>query len=137
MKVYGPGGTPPSQSRPAARRDKSGGASFASNLPGETEKAASTSAASPASSVDALLALQEINPDRGGRKKAVQRGNELLDKLDEIRHGLLMGSIPLDRLEALARLVREQKPQLADPKLAEVLSDIELRVEVELAKLGR
>ncbi len=137
MKVYGPGGTPPSQSRPTTRRDKSGGPSFASNLPAETEKAASAAATAPASAVDALLALQEINPDRGGRKRALQRGNELLDKLDEIRHGLLMGRIPLDRLEALARLVREQKPALADPKLAEVLNEIELRVEVELAKLGR
>ncbi len=136
MKVYGPGGPPPSQSRPAARREKSGGASFASNLPGEAEKTTSAAATGPASAVDALLALQEVNPDRESRKKAMRRANDMLDRLDEIRHGLLMGQIPKDRLEALARLVREQKPQLADPRLAEILSDIELRVEVELAKLG-
>ncbi len=59
----------------------------------------------------------------------------MLDRLEEIRVGLLTGSIPRDQLEALDRLVREQRGQVADPRLGEILDEIELRARVELAKL--
>ncbi len=42
-------------------------------------------------------------------------GAEILDRLEEIRRGLLMGSIPKDRLQELAHLVREKRERGADP----------------------
>ena len=59
----------------------------------------------------------------------------MLDHLDEIRMGLLLGTIPMARLEQLAQLVRAKREQIDDPKLLAILDDIELRAAVELAKL--
>ena len=61
----------------------------------------------------------------------------MLDKLEEIRLGLLLGTIPQSRLEQLAHLVRAQREQVNDPKLTAILDEIELRAAVELAKLTR
>jgi hypothetical protein len=61
----------------------------------------------------------------------------MLDKLEEIRLGLLLGTIPQSRLEQLAHLVRAQRELVNDPKLTAILDEIELRAAVELAKLTR
>ena len=89
--------------------------------------------------MNAVLALQEA-PDatRGrARKRARERGNMMLDQLEEIRMGLLLGTIPMAKLEQLAQLVRAKREQIDDPKLLEILDEIELRAAVELAKLSR
>jgi len=87
--------------------------------------------------VDGLFALQEVADELSGRRKAAARGAALLDRLDELRLGLLSGKMPRAQLEALRQLAREHGPTADDPKLAAILSDIELRVAVELAKLDR
>jgi len=62
---------------------------------------------------------------------------ELLDKLEDIRLGLLLGAIPKDNLSDLAHRMREKKQQVDDPGLLEIIDEIELRAEVEIAKLTR
>ena len=84
--------------------------------------------------VDSLLSLQEVGDAATGRSKGLQRAAELLDQLDEIRHGLLVGGLSRHNLLDLARAVRAQRASIGDPRLAEVLDEIELRAEVELAK---
>lgn len=69
------------------------------------------------------------------RKKLVKRGQTLLEKLEEIRDGLLAGYISRDRLIEISRQVKDNRYISEDPRLQEILSEIELRVEVELAKL--
>jgi hypothetical protein len=89
--------------------------------------------------LNTVLALQEA-PDatRGrARKRAQERGNMMLDQLEEIRLGLLLGTIPMAKLEQLATLVRAKREQIDDPKLLAILDEIELRAAVELAKLSR
>ena len=44
---------------------------------------------------------------------------------------------PKDRLQELAHLVREKRERGADPVVSRLLDEIELRAEVELAKLSR
>ena len=87
----------------------------------------------------AVLAVQE-SPDqmaRRARQRARERAGNVLDQLEEIRLGLLLGTIPASRLEGLAQLVRAKREQVSDPRLDELLDEIELRAAVELAKLGR
>lgn len=131
------------QSKPltpgAARRAAqapSGDSRFAEALTGETSTNAANAPQSVAT-VDNLFVLQEIAEDLGGRRRAVQRGNTLLDRLDDIRIGLLTGSIPRSQLETLRHLARENVAANDDPKLAAILDEIELRVAVELAKLDK
>ncbi len=86
---------------------------------------------------DAIFATQMVSDEeeREIRKKLVKRGNQLIEKLEEIRDSLLLGEISKDKLIEIARLVREKKTDSSDERLQEIISEIELRVEVELAKL--
>lgn len=139
-KIRGPGGVAPgTPKRSAGSASAAGGPSFASLLKGAEKPAAQVGQAAPVTALDAMLTIQAVDEQGGGRQnrqRAYQRGSTLLDRLDEIRHGLLMGTLPADRLQRLAQALRSEKLMVQDPKLAEVMAEIELRCEVELAKLG-
>ena len=106
---------------------------------GEDEEGAATavSGAPPVSAIDALLSVQEMSGEEERSAQAKARGEELLEQLDELRHGLLAGRLPADRLDGLVALVKSERAQTSDPGLAETLDQIELLAKVELAKLGR
>ena len=129
--------TPPLR-RAAARRDGKTDAaaedSFASALEGEP---ATPPPAPPTAvgTISGLLTVQEVPDQLGRRRRAVQRGDALLDRLDELRLGLLAGRLPRHRLDELAQLARTARETVDDPRLALVLDEIDLRVAVELAKL--
>ena len=55
--------------------------------------------------------------------------------LDSLRDCLLAGGIPRSTLNRLATAVTRRHDSFADPKLQDVLDQIELRAHVELAKL--
>lgn len=135
MKITGTG---PLRSTPIQRRERSGGASstFRGELR-EESKVRSSGGGSEVSAVNALLSIQEIGDFEDGRRQAVRRGEDLLERLDELRHGLLIGAFPKEKLDQLLVTVRRQHAQFSDPRLREVLQEIELRAMVELAKLGR
>lgn len=95
--------------------------------------------AGPASlaAVDALLALQETDDAlHAPRRRAIRRGEEMLDILDEIKLSLLAGQLPKSRLTRLLSVVERQQGVFHDPRLQDVLDQIELRARVELAKFG-
>lgn len=87
--------------------------------------------------VDGLLSIQEV-PDSSDRtKRAFKRGEEMLDMLDEIKLGLLVGVIPMPKLRQLLVTVENRRDEVSDPELGKILDEIELRARVELAKLGK
>jgi hypothetical protein len=117
-----------------------GGGEFAKAL-GESQggQGQHVSMALSVNSLSVVLAVQET-PDAAkgrARQRARDRGFKMLDFLEEIRAGLLVGAIPKDRLEQLAQMVRAKREQIDDPKLTAILDEIELRAAVELAKLSR
>ena len=143
MKVSGVGNTTgPSQARKTGKAEKAAPGSFAKEL-GEgadpVEDATAVEAPATVASVDALLAAQGVggNLEDDIRKRLIRRGDDILDRLEELRHALLMGTVPKERLIQLAQMVRARRDTVADPRLATVLDEIELRAEVELAKLSR
>ncbi len=141
MKVTGIGTTAASQTRKAAKTDKSSTGGFAEKL-AETFEAGddvhAVEAPSAVTGIDALLATQGVGDALGQeqRRRLVKYGEDLLDQLEEIRHGFLVGSIPKDKLISLAQMVRSRRDSVTDPHLAAILDEIELRAEVELAKLS-
>lgn len=136
----------PTQIRPTATRrvgsaQPASGGDFAAALHEETVATGGKSAVGGAvalSGVSTVLALQGTpdSTERRARQRAVQRGDAMLDDLEEIRLGLLLGAISRARLEQLAQLVRVRREQVDDPKLMAILDEIELRAAVELAKLA-
>ena len=132
MKVTQAGLQPPAARRGGIRHASS--SAFASELASESTTRAH--GAAPTGLVDALLAAQELPDALAERRKARARGETILQRLDAIRLGLLAGTIPAGQLNELARVVRDHREQVMDPQLREILDEIELRAEVELAKLG-
>ena len=137
MRIYGPNGTTLGTSASPARRSSS--SSF--TLPDDTATPQETrAAAAPKASanIDALLALQGIEEDPAERRKrSVQRGRGALDVLDDLKLGLLSGNLTASTLSRLRDAAANLKSSSGDPGLDAVLSEIELRVEVELAKSGK
>jgi len=102
---------------------------------GDQPRAQSTAALGTIAALDSILALQGVDDSTSSRSKGLARGNHLLDMLDEVRDGLLGGGVPRATLARLAAAVSQQPGQFHDPKLQNVLDEIELRARVELAKL--
>ena len=134
----------PTQVRPAATRrvgtaQPASNGGFAAALHEESAGAGQSAVGGSVglSGVSTILALQAApdSTERRARQRAVQRADAMLDELEQIRLGLLLGAIPRARLEQLAQMVRARREQLDDPKLIAILDEIELRAAVELAKL--
>lgn len=89
----------------------------------------------PIAALDSILTLQGMEDSTDGRSKGLAHGEQLLDLLDAVRDGLLAGGIPRATLGRLATAVTRRHDTFADPKLQDVLDQIELRAHVELAKL--
>jgi hypothetical protein len=87
------------------------------------------------SSVDAVVAMQEITDDNKEERNAKNRANSILDKLEDIRMGLLLGQIPKSKLEELSKILKVARENSVDSNLLEIIDDIELRAKIELAKL--
>lgn len=137
MKIDGPN---PLRSPSAARNSRStSGTGFADALggaaggPSESQRSGAPAAVG---ALDGLLLVQEVDDRAARRQQARQRGDAILDQLEGLRRDLLLGQVPRDRLLAIARQVRAQRVQLDDPRVVEVLDEIDLRAQVELAKLG-
>src|SRR5579864_1416354 len=136
MRIYGPNGT--TLGTPASSSRRTSSSSF--SLPDETTSAQetrATTAPKQAANLDALIALQGIEEDPAERRKrSVQRGRGALDVLDDLKIGLLSGNLTPATIGRLRDAAAALKTSSGDPGLDAVLSEIELRVEVELAKAG-
>jgi hypothetical protein len=136
MKVTGPNGLsqagPAKGARPAAASGFSlGGASGT----GAATQAATALGVSGVTSVDALIAMQQVDSATERRRRAVRRAGRILDVLDEVKLALLDGQVSTAALTSLSSAVREQIVEAEDPRLRSVLREIETRAAVELAKI--
>jgi hypothetical protein len=100
------------------------------------QRAASAAPMAATSGIDALLALQAVEDPTLAKKKALRRGNALLDALETIKADLLIGQVSEGRLNQVMVLIGQARERNL-PGLDGVLDDIELRARVELAKFGR
>lgn len=134
MRIYGPNGA--NLASPAATARRSSSTTFTLDI----GTAAETRSAAPpraASGIDALLAMQGVEDSVERRKRSVARGRTALDVLDDLKIGLLAGSFDSNTVARLRTAAADLKTTSGDPGLDQVLSEIELRVEVELAKAGQ
>jgi hypothetical protein len=137
MKIEGPSGPSQAGAVRGAGRTASGG--FSLSGVGESAEAAEAqrmAGLDGVMTVSALLALQGVEDPLQRRKRAMGRASRLLDILDDLKVAMLEGRASPSTLDDLARAVREQRESTDDPRLNDVLNQIETRAAVELAKLG-
>ncbi len=141
MKVSKTGGAKGTDATRKPRKAAGDGSGFAEALKstGAADDAAAVSGPAGVTSVDAVLAVQQAADatDHRSRGLMVAHGSDLLDRLEQLRHAILLGHVGKDALQDLARRLRERKAASDDDRLNALIADIELRVEVEIAKLTR
>jgi len=135
MRIYGPNGTTLGSQAGNVRRTSSSG--FALPDAASTPETRAAVAPKATAGIDALLAMQGVEDPVERRKRSVQRGKGALDVLDELKIGLLSGNFDVSTVGRLRAAAASLKSSSGDPGLDAVLSEIELRVEVELAKAGQ
>jgi hypothetical protein len=136
MRIYGPNGTTLGTPTASTKRTSSTSFSLPEEPPASAESRPSI-APKPTANIDALLAMQGIEDPVERRRRSVKRGKGALDVLDDLKMGLLSGSFDASTVSRLRAAAAELKASSGDPGLDAVLSEIELRVEVELAKAGQ
>lgn len=135
MRVQGLNGAAAAVTPSGARR--AGGGTF---RVGEEEGTRGTSASTglrTIATVDALLALQSVEDPTERRKRALKNGRQALDVLDALKLSVLDGTLDQSVVGRLKSASEGLKGGTGDSGLDAVLGEIELRVEVELAKAAR
>ena len=134
MKIE-PGRTVGSSST-AGKAGKTAAPGFAPSGVEAPPRASATAPATAVTPLDAILALQGGESPAQRRARQKRRGDEALDVLEELEHGLLMGRAPAGLRGQLAALQRRAESS-GDPGLDAVLQEIDIRLAVEAAKLDR
>ncbi len=150
MKIKGSSSSSASLSKSSAGGKKSSGVGFAKSLravgsASSTTASASTSASSPILSINSILATQMVgavnNEDKKeegtNKQKLVSHAKDILDDLDEIHKGIVLGLIPKAKLLDITKRLQNRKTSVKDSNLMGLIEEVELRASVELAKYNR
>src|SRR5262249_22891890 len=133
MRISGPNGPAAPASSGAARRTSAG--SFSPPQDDAPPAPARPGAVRTVGGIEALMALQGVESAEERRRRAVKRGHTALDLLDEMKLALLSGRLGSDMVHKLRAAAAGLKDLSGDPRIDQVLAEIDLRVEVELAKV--
>jgi hypothetical protein len=134
MRILAPNAAAMAAAAPAARRTTATG--FTVNEETAPRQTGSAGAPRTVGGIDALIALQGVEDPLERRKRAVKRGRVALDALDELKIGLLGGAYTPATLARLQAAAAQLKLGSGNAELDAVLGEIELRVEVEIAKMA-
>ncbi len=119
---------------PTTRRAPSG--TFSLTQTEEPQAQSAAVALRTVGGIDALIALQGIEDPVERRRRAVKHGRRALDALDELKIGLLGGTLNQATMLQLKSVATDLHNASGDDRLDQVLAEIDLRVAVELAKAG-
>ena len=137
MKVQGPGQTQgPSKTKKKGKATQSD-SSFEDFVASGPSAPAPAAKAQSIAKVDALLAVQAAEDPTAGaaRKRVRQRGNTILDELDKLRMAMLGGNMTVGHMIDIADVVASHRENISDPALTAIMDEIDLRAQVELAKM--
>jgi|TARA_R110002126_G_scaffold13118_1_gene56086 hypothetical protein len=142
MKVSGPGPTRPTTGKGKVgdkSKDK-GGQSFEISSGDETsasDNAAPINTTQQIAYVDTLLAVQgaEDPAQKASKGRMRQRAMGLIDELEKIRNALTLGNITVGHLLNIADVVASHRERIDDPQMTSILDEIDLRAQIEIAKM--
>jgi hypothetical protein len=131
--IDGIGRAPPTRPSARAKRPQTGG--FA--VPAESSATGHAEAATQTeeTALTSMLSLQEFGGDAAADCNASRRGEDMLSALAELQQALLGDVDPVETMQRLAELAAAV-PRAANPQLAALVSAINIRVRVELARRG-
>lgn len=137
MKVEGPGRSQSSSGVKKTDKAKGGDEAFGAFVASQAGPASATTTTKSIAMVDSLLAAQAVEDPtaRAARKRARERSVSVLDELEKIRMGLLAGNLTVGHMIDIADVVASHREKISDPRLTSIMDEIDLRAQVELAKM--
>ncbi len=137
MKIEGPNRTSATSSSKGKGKVSSGDGSFSDLLTGGVKETRSAAATHSIASIDSLLAAQSVEDptERAARKRKQARADSILDELENMRIALLSGTLTVGHVIDIADVVAAHREKIMDPRLHAVLDEIDLRAQIEIAKL--
>lgn len=136
MKVEGPGGVQgPSKAKDKAKTSSASG--FGAMMTSGTQRAVSTAPSQSIAYLDTLLAIQgaEDPAAKAAKKRMRGRADTILAELDKIRMAMLGGTLTVGHMVDVADVVASHREKIMDPALTAIMDEIDLRAQVELAKM--
>jgi len=120
------------------KKVSTGDKTFSDMVSGGASETSGTSESQSIYNVDALLAVQaaEDPTQKAARKRMQQRASSILDELESIRMGLLTGTLTVGDIINVADVVASHREKVVDPQLTSLLDEIDLRAQVEIAKVS-
>lgn len=137
MRIEGPKPASELKKTEKARKTSGGSSVFGAMLESESEAPEAARSLSGVMGVGSLLAAQsaEDPTERKARKKMVERAGSVLNALDDVRGGLLAGTLSMSEMQKVKASLTANREKITDSKLLGVLDEVELRAQVELAKM--
>lgn len=137
MKVEGPKKTGSAAGAKKSGKTSGTEGSFSDFIASAPKEAAATTTTRSIAQLDALLAVQGAeDPAQGrARKRMHQRADDILSELDKVKMAMLNGSLTVGHMVDIADVVASHREKITDPKLTSIMDEIDLRAQVELAKM--
>lgn len=137
MKIEGPNRSQQTDKSKKKDRTSSGDGSFGSMVQGSTGETSQSGATHSIAQVDMLLTVQaaEDPAERAARNRMTQRADSILNELEDLRISLLTGTMTVGQVISIADVVASHRERIMDPRLTAILDEIDLRAQIELAKM--
>lgn len=138
MKVEGPSR---SQGADKAKRKgtvQGGDSSFGDMVStGEATESSGSAITQSIATIDSLLTLQGTDDpaQRAARGRMRARAGNVLQELDRIKISLLTGTLTVGHVIDIADVVASHREKIMDPQLTAILDEVDLRAQIELAKM--
>lgn len=137
MKIEGPnraGSTDKSKKKDGASASDG---SFGRMVAGGAQESGGAASTQSIARVDSLLSIQAVEDpaQKSARNRMKNRANNILDELERLRRGLLAGSLTVGQVIDIADVVAGHREKIMDPALTAILDEIDMRAQIELAKI--
>jgi hypothetical protein len=137
MKVEGPGKAQSASNTKKSGRTEKGDSHFGDFLTSGTAATESAGQTQSIGTVDSLLALQGADDPtaKAAKKRMRERANTILSELDKMRMAMLSGRLTVGHMIDIADVIASHREKINDPALTDLMDEIDLRAQVELAKM--
>ncbi|MGB4057312.1 MAG: flagellar assembly protein FliX [Alphaproteobacteria bacterium] len=137
MKVTGPGQTQGASGTKKSGKTERSDSNFGDFMTSGATASESAQATQSIGTVDSLLALQgaESPTEGAARKRMKRRAGVILDELEKVRISMLTGGMTVGHMIDIADVIASHREKISDPALTDIMDEIDLRAQVELAKM--
>lgn len=87
------------------------------------------------SNVNPFIYLNEVNEEEKEKEILEEYGSRIINSLDEIRLSLLNGEIEPEYLINLKKTIDKLDHKFSDPRIHNIIQEIQMRAEIEIAKI--